>query len=43
MKYNISELQNCSGACHVYTDAKLTTIAKPRPAGHHKVTDGAFH
>ena len=24
-------------------DAKLTTIAKPRPAGHHKVTDGAFH
>jgi hypothetical protein len=43
MKYNISELQNCSGACHVYTDAKLTTIAKSRPAGHHKVTDGAFH
>jgi hypothetical protein len=43
LKYNISELQNCAGACHVYTDAKLTTIAKSRPAGHHKVTDGAFH
>jgi hypothetical protein len=43
MKYNVSELQNCTGACHVYTDAKLTTIAKARPAGHHKVTDGAFH
>jgi hypothetical protein len=43
MKYNVSELKNCTGACHVYTDAKLTTIAKARPAGHHKVTDGAFH
>jgi hypothetical protein len=43
MKYNLSELQNCSGACHVYKNAKLTAIAKPRPAGHHKVTDGAFH
>ncbi|HWM71291.1 MAG TPA: cytochrome c3 family protein [Steroidobacteraceae bacterium] len=43
MTYNLSELQNCSGACHIYTDAKLTTISKARPAGHHKVADGAFH
>ena len=43
LSYNISELQNCAGACHIYTDAKLTTVAKARPAGHHKVTDGAFH
>jgi len=43
MKYNVSELQNCTGACHIYTDTRLTTIAKVRPAGHHKVTDGAFH
>ena len=43
LTYNISELQNCTGACHIYTDAKLTTISKARPAGHHKVTDGAFH
>ena len=43
LKYSVSELQNCTGACHVYTDAKLNTIAKARPAGHHKVTDGAFH
>jgi hypothetical protein len=43
MKYNVTELQNCAGACHVYTDAKLTAVAKARPAGHHKVTDGAFH
>jgi hypothetical protein len=43
MTYNLSELQNCSGACHIYTDAKLTTISKARPAGHHKVSDGAIH
>jgi hypothetical protein len=42
LMYNLSELQNCSGACHVYSDAKLTGIARHRPAGHHKVTDGAF-
>jgi hypothetical protein len=43
LKYNVNELQNCSGACHIYTDARMLAIAKPRPAGHHKVTDGAFH
>ena len=42
IKYTLAELQNCTGACHVYTDATQTTIAKARPAGHHKVTDGAF-
>lgn len=41
--YNVSELQNCAGACHVYADAKMATILKAKPAGHHKVTDGAFH
>jgi hypothetical protein len=43
LKYNVTELPNCAAACHVYSDAKLTTISKARPAGHHKVTDGAFH
>ena len=43
LQYNVSELQNCTGACHVYADAKMTTIARARPAGHHKVSDGAFH
>lgn len=42
LPYNIGELQNCSAACHVYSDAKLTTISRTRPAGHHKVTDSAF-
>jgi hypothetical protein len=41
--YSVAELQNCTGACHVYADANLTAISKPRPPGHHKVTDGAFH
>ena len=41
--YSVAELQNCTGACHVYTDANLTAISRPRPPGHHKVTDGAFH
>jgi hypothetical protein len=43
IKYTASELQNCTGACHIYTDATLGSIAKARPAGRHKVTDGAFH
>ena len=43
LKYSVAELQNCTGACHVYADANMTAIARPRPPGHHKVTDGAFH
>lgn len=43
LKYSISELRDCSGSCHLYTDARMTTVAKARPAGHHKVTDSAFH
>ena len=30
-KYTVSELRNCSGACHVYADTTLTTIRKNRP------------
>lgn len=41
--YSVAELRNCTGACHVYADANLTAISKPRPPGHHKVTDGGFH
>jgi hypothetical protein len=42
LKYTAAELKDCTGACHVYTDATRTRIATPRPGGHHKVTDGAF-
>ena len=32
--YTVSELRNCAGACHQYTDPSLTTIAKTRNAQH---------
>jgi hypothetical protein len=37
--YSVAELANCSGACHVYRDASLTTIATSQPGPHHRVTD----
>jgi len=43
-RYQVSELQNCTGACHTYTDSSLTTIAKGgQRTGQHKVTDTRFH
>jgi hypothetical protein len=40
--YTVGELSNCSGACHVYTDATLTTIRTPRPGPEHRVTQNEF-
>ena len=40
--YTVGELANCSGACHLYGDATLTTIARSQPGPHHRVTDAAF-
>jgi nitrate/TMAO reductase-like tetraheme cytochrome c subunit len=40
-KYTVSELRNCAGACHIYTDATLTTIRTTRN-GEHRVTDNEF-
>jgi hypothetical protein len=39
--YTVSELSDCSGACHEYTDSTFTTIKKAR-YGEHKVSDGDF-
>jgi len=39
--YTVSELRDCSGACHQYTDSSLTTIKKIRN-GEHRVNDGDF-
>jgi hypothetical protein len=39
--YTVAELRDCSGACHVYTDASFTTI-KERRNGEHRVSDGEF-
>ncbi|MFZ2506918.1 MAG: hypothetical protein WAW79_00400, partial [Steroidobacteraceae bacterium] len=38
-KYTVGELRDCSGACHVYTDATLTTILKLRPGPKHRAMD----
>ncbi|MDE2251799.1 MAG: cytochrome C, partial [Gammaproteobacteria bacterium] len=42
LKYTASELRDCSGACHVYSDATLGTVAKPMPGPYHRVADAAF-
>jgi hypothetical protein len=33
-KYTVSELRDCSGSCHFYTDSSLTTIKESRPSRH---------
>jgi hypothetical protein len=43
VKYTVSELKNCSGACHVYTDATLKTISKTRNGPQHRVTQSKFN
>jgi CDGSH-type Zn-finger protein len=40
--YTASELKNCAGACHTYTDANLSTVSKQQPGPYHRVSDGAF-
>ena len=42
IRYTVSELQDCSGACHIYTDSTFTVIQTPR-SGHHHSTDGSFN
>lgn len=39
--YNVSELRDCSGACHVYKDASLTEIGDFR-SSQHRITDSEF-
>ena len=39
--YTVSELRDCSGSCHMYTDSTFTTINRAR-SGHHRPTDGGF-
>jgi len=42
LKYTLSELRDCTAACHVYSDATLGTVVKAVPANHHRVGDSAF-
>ena len=40
--YTASELRDCRGACHVYSDATLGTVAKSNPGPYHRVSDATF-
>jgi predicted CXXCH cytochrome family protein len=42
VRYTVSELRDCSGACHVYTNSTLTTIKKRRNGPEHRVSSGGF-
>jgi hypothetical protein len=39
--YNVGELRDCTGSCHVYSDPSLTTISDFK-TGQHRVSDPAF-
>ena len=40
--YTASELRDCAGACHEYTDASQTTIEEFNPGPEHTVNQTAF-
>jgi hypothetical protein len=42
LSYTERELRDCTGACHVYTDATLRTVSKSLPGPYHRVSDAAF-
>jgi hypothetical protein len=42
LQYTADELRNCSGACHVYSDATAGTIIKTIPGPYHRVMDATF-
>jgi hypothetical protein len=41
LQYTVSELRDCSGACHTYADATLTTLTRSR-SGQHSVRSGGW-
>ncbi len=42
VNYTVSEVANCSGACHVYSDTTQSTITKKLPGPYHRVSDARF-
>jgi hypothetical protein len=40
--YSATELSNCTGACHVYSDSTQSTITRSLSGPHHRVTDATF-
>jgi hypothetical protein len=41
VRYTVSELRDCTGACHLYTNSSLTTI-KERRNSQHRVNSSSF-
>jgi hypothetical protein len=39
--YRATELRDCTGACHIYTDASMTVVKESR-SSHHRATTGAW-
>ncbi len=40
--YTVAELHDCTGACHVYSDATQRSLVTSHPANYHRVGDAAF-
>ncbi|MFQ5634878.1 MAG: cytochrome c3 family protein [Gammaproteobacteria bacterium] len=40
--YTVGELRDCTGACHVYTNAAMNQISKSRPGPQHRVNNNGF-
>jgi len=41
IRYTVSELRDCTGSCHMYTDGNFTRIKKAR-SGEHRLSDDEF-
>jgi hypothetical protein len=41
VNYTVSELRDCAGSCHTYTDSSMTVI-RDRKNSHHRVNSGSF-
>ena len=41
INYTVSELRDCTGACHTYSDSSMTRITSTRNS-HHRVSSGSF-
>lgn len=41
IRYTVSELRDCTGACHLYNDSTFSTVREFR-TGEHRVGDGEF-
>jgi hypothetical protein len=42
LKYTAGELYDCTGSCHLYSDATLGTLVKSVRGKYHRVSDSAF-